>query len=81
MGQFADLSSSNFYHFNVDKSAYYQKYESRGFSDDFKSLFNVMCCYDPALRPSVADILLHPCLQNDVGNVPVGRTTTIRRCE
>ena len=44
LGQFADSNSSNFYLFNVDKNAYYKKYESRGFSDEFKSLFNAMCC-------------------------------------
>ena len=67
MEQFA-AHTSNFYLFNVDKTAYYQKYVNKGFSAEFMSLFNAMCCYDPAMRPSVADILVHPWLQNDVAS-------------
>ena len=69
MEQFA-AHISNFYLFNVDKNAYYQKFShlDPSLSDEFKSFFNAMCCYDPAMRPSVADILMHPWLQNDVAS-------------
>ena len=52
----------------MDKHAYYEKYVSRGFSAEFKSLFDAMCCYDPTMRLSVADILVHPWLQNNVAS-------------
>ena len=70
LGQFPAAHSSNFYLFNVDKNAYYQRFSSLdpSLSDEFKSFFNAMCCSDPAMRPSVADILVHPWLQNDVAS-------------
>ena len=47
--------------FCIDKDAYYARYEQQvTLSADFKSLIDAMLNPDPLLRPSTADILMHP---------------------
>ena len=54
--------------FIVDKTKYWSDLASLSFSEELKSLLNAMMNYDPALRPSAADILTHPWMMGQMAS-------------
>ena len=54
--------------FVMNKTAYWKKFARAGISEELKSLLNAMLNYDPALRPSAADILTHPWMMGQMAS-------------
>lgn len=52
-----------------DKERYFGRYQGITFSDDFISLICAMLHPDPLCRPTYADMVMHPWLQNDCASV------------